>query len=94
MPGPPFCRVFRLNPHIREHRADSVYDSDQLRMRCLEGRDVADVAAELGMTSEQVWYRLHRLMKKLRARAAVFSGEHFSTESIEPPAAEDASRAP
>jgi RNA polymerase sigma factor (sigma-70 family) len=45
-----------------------------LRMRCLEGREVADVAAELGLTPEQVWYRQHRLTKKLHARAAVFTG--------------------
>jgi RNA polymerase sigma factor (sigma-70 family) len=46
-----------------------------LRMRCLEGREVAEVAAELGISSEQVWYRQRRLMKKLRARVAVFTGQ-------------------
>ena len=46
-----------------------------LRMRCLEGRDTVEVAAELGLSSEQIWYRLHRLMKKLQIRVAVFTGE-------------------
>jgi RNA polymerase sigma-70 factor (ECF subfamily) len=46
-----------------------------LRMRFLEGRDTGEMAAELGLSSEQVWYRSHRLMKKLQARAAVFTGE-------------------
>jgi RNA polymerase sigma-70 factor (ECF subfamily) len=45
-----------------------------LQMRLVEGRDVATVAAALGLTPEQVWYRQHRLLKKLRARAAVFVG--------------------
>ena len=48
-----------------------------LQMRCLEGRDVPDVAAELGLSSEQVWYRQRRLMKKLQARVAVFTGQKF-----------------
>jgi RNA polymerase sigma factor (sigma-70 family) len=46
-----------------------------LRMRCLEGREVPEVAAALGLSSEQVWYRQRRLMKKLRARVAVFTGQ-------------------
>jgi RNA polymerase sigma factor (sigma-70 family) len=46
-----------------------------LQMRCLEGREVADVAVELGLSSEQVWYRQRRLMKKLKARVAVFTGQ-------------------
>ena len=49
-----------------------------LQMRCLEGRDVPDVAVELGLTSEQVWYRQRRLMRKLQARVAVFTGQTFS----------------
>lgn len=48
-----------------------------LEMRLLEGRDVAEVATALGITSEQVWYRQHRMMKKLRARMAVFTGGSF-----------------
>lgn len=51
-----------------------------LQMRCLEGRDVAEVAAELGLSSEQVWYRQRRLMKKLKARVAVFTGQALGGE--------------
>lgn len=46
-----------------------------LQMRVLEGREVADVAAELKVTPERVRYRQHRLLKKLKARVAVFTGE-------------------
>jgi RNA polymerase sigma factor (sigma-70 family) len=49
-----------------------------LQMRCLEGREVPEVAAELGLSSEQVWYRQRRLMKKLKTRVAVFTGQSFS----------------
>ena len=45
-----------------------------LEMRLVEGRGVTAVAAALGLTPEQVWYRQHRLLKKLRARAALFVG--------------------
>lgn len=51
-----------------------------LQMRCLEGREVADVARELGLESEQVWYRQRRLLKKLQARAAVFTGREFAED--------------
>ena len=51
-----------------------------LRMRCLEGREVPDVAAELGLTSEQVWYRQRRLMRKLQARVAVFTGQAMGSD--------------
>ena len=50
-----------------------------LKMRCLEGREVADVASELGLSSEQVWYRQRRLLKKLKARVAVFTGQAFAS---------------
>jgi hypothetical protein len=36
---------------------------------------VADVAAELQLSPEQVWYRQYRLLKKLKARMAMFTGE-------------------
>jgi RNA polymerase sigma factor (sigma-70 family) len=52
-----------------------------LRMRCLEGRDVPAVAAELGLTSEQVWYRQRRLMRKLQARVAVFTGQEMGGDA-------------
>ena len=51
-----------------------------LRMRCLEGRDVPEVAAALGLSSEQVWYRQRRLMKKLQARVALFTGQTFGSD--------------
>ena len=37
-----------------------------LQMRVLEGRGVDEVATALGLTPEQVWYRQHRLMGRLR----------------------------
>jgi RNA polymerase sigma factor (sigma-70 family) len=46
-----------------------------LEMRLVEGKDVAEVAAALDLEPEQVWYRQHRLVKKLKARMAVFTGE-------------------
>jgi RNA polymerase sigma factor (sigma-70 family) len=55
-----------------------------LRMRCLEGREVADVASDLGLSSEQVWYRQRRLMKKLRARVAVFTGQNLGGDEDAP----------
>jgi hypothetical protein len=51
-----------------------------LRMRCLEGREVPDVAAELGLSSEQVWYRQRRLMRKLQSRVAVFTGQAMGSD--------------
>ena len=51
-----------------------------LKMRCLEGREVPEVAAELGLSSEQVWYRQRRLLKKLQARVAVFTGQAFAAD--------------
>jgi len=46
-----------------------------LQMRLVEQRDVADVAAELQLSPEQVWYRQYRLVKKLKARMAMITGE-------------------
>jgi RNA polymerase sigma factor (sigma-70 family) len=46
-----------------------------LHMRLLEGRSVADVAAALEITSEQVWYRYHRMLKKLKAQVALYTGK-------------------
>jgi len=61
-----------------------------LRMRCLEGRDVPEVAAALGLSSEQVWYRQRRLMKKLQARVALFTGQTFGSDENAPdPDADD-----
>jgi len=55
-----------------------------LKMRCLEGREVPVVASELGLSSEQVWYRQRRLLKKLRARVAVFTGQSFAADEDDP----------
>lgn len=52
-----------------------------LQMRCLEGRPVPEVASELGLTSEQVWYRQHRLMKKLKTAISVFTGQRSDESS-------------
>ena len=41
-----------------------------LHMRHVEGRDVADVAEELGISPSQVWAREHRLKGKLRKMLA------------------------
>ncbi len=38
-----------------------------LQLRLVEGRSVAEVAQELGLSSEQVWYRYHRARRELRA---------------------------
>ena len=52
-------------------------NAELLQMRLVEQRDVAEVAAALRISPEQVWYRQYRLLKKIRARMAVFSGEPF-----------------
>lgn len=46
-----------------------------LQMRMIDGCDVKEVALALDLTLEQVWYRQHRMLKKLRLRQAAFSGE-------------------
>ena len=51
-----------------------------LHMRLLEGRAVQDVATTLGLTREQVWYRQHRTLKKLRIRFNVYAGRQFDDE--------------
>jgi RNA polymerase sigma factor (sigma-70 family) len=48
-----------------------------LEMRLQEGRNPAEVAAALNMTPQQVWYRQHRLLAKLRARRALYTGDVF-----------------
>jgi RNA polymerase sigma factor (sigma-70 family) len=54
-----------------------------LQMRSVEQRDVAEVAAALDLTREQVRYRHHRMLQKLRARVAVYTGEHFGADRQE-----------
>ncbi len=46
-----------------------------VEMRVFEGRGVADVAAALGLSPEQVRARHYRAMKKLRTRVALYTGE-------------------
>jgi hypothetical protein len=36
-----------------------------LRMRLVEQRSVAEVASELGLSNEQVWYRYHRARRDM-----------------------------
>ena len=48
-----------------------------LKMRFVEDRAVPEVAAALNLTPEQVRVRQHRLLKKLRAMQAVYTGEQF-----------------
>jgi DNA-directed RNA polymerase specialized sigma24 family protein len=48
-----------------------------LRMRLLEDRDVAQVAAVVELSPEQVRYRYHRVLRKLKTYLAVFTGQPF-----------------
>ena len=67
-----------LESVVEELRAQvSEVNYQILRMRLLQGRDVKEVATELKLTSEQVRYRHHRVMRKLRTRLAVFTGERI-----------------
>jgi RNA polymerase sigma factor (sigma-70 family) len=67
-----------LETVLDELRSDvSEENRKLLQMRLVDRRDVAEVAAELGISPEQVWYRQHRLLKKLKARMALFTGEQF-----------------
>ena len=50
---------------LRSSTSDENYQI--LYLRHVEGRDVADVAATLGISSHQVWSREHRMKQKLRA---------------------------
>ncbi len=46
-----------------------------LYMRVFQHRSVTEVAAELGLTLEQVRYRKHRMVQKLRSLAAAYVGD-------------------
>jgi len=46
-----------------------------LQMRFVEACSVSEVATELGLAQAEVRYRQHRLVKKLRRRAAALTGE-------------------
>lgn len=51
-----------------------------LHMRLVDGRSVTDVAKELDLTPEQVRYRHHRVMQKLRSRLAFFAGDSIGSD--------------
>jgi len=46
-----------------------------IQMRLIDRRGVDDVAAELGLTPQQVYTRYHRLTKELRTRVALYTGD-------------------
>lgn len=48
------------------------------RLRSLEGVGVNETAETVGVTSDQIRYRHHRTMKKLKAMAALYLGQEFS----------------
>ena len=45
-----------------------------LQLRLVENRTVAEVAEMLGLSHEQVWYRYHRAVRKLKAIGSAYSG--------------------
>ena len=47
------------------------------RLRSLEGVDVSETAARVGVTANQVRYQHHRTIKKLKAIAALYLGREF-----------------
>lgn len=47
------------------------------RLRSLEGAGVTETAEAVGVTSDQIRYRHHRTMKKLKAIAAVYLGKEM-----------------
>jgi RNA polymerase sigma factor (sigma-70 family) len=51
-----------------------------MQMRLIDQRSVADVAAELNMAPVVVHARQHRILKKLRARVALYTGEPLGCE--------------
>ncbi len=57
-------------------------NSRLLQMRLIEARSVAEVAAALSLTREQVRSRQYRMLRKLRARMAVYTGRHFGEHAV------------
>jgi RNA polymerase sigma factor (sigma-70 family) len=51
-----------------------------LYMRFMENRSVSEVAEALNLKPEQVRYRQHRMLKKLRTRQRLIMGEPFGKE--------------
>ena len=65
-----YCRGERrrLVRHVLGHLEEQVSETNYrlVHLRWMEGQDVPTVAGELGLTSQQVWYRHHRVKKRLR----------------------------
>ena len=59
-----------------------------LHLRMFEGRSVAEVAAELGLTPEQVYSRQHRAIGKLRSMlewgSAQWPGDVSKAPALQP----------
>jgi RNA polymerase sigma factor (sigma-70 family) len=74
----------RLLDRIWGRAAAVLSDSSLLiiQMRLLERRPVAEVAEQLGITREQVWYRYHRARRKLREIGAVLTGDPIPGNSL------------
>lgn len=53
-----------------------------LQMRLIERRRVEEVATELSLEPEQVYARQHRILKKLRARVALYSGGSLGADGL------------
>ena len=69
-PAVAYCRSERrrLVRHVLGHLEEQVSETNYrlVHLRWMEGQDVPTVAGELGLTSQQVWYRHHRVKKQLR----------------------------
>jgi len=50
-----------------------------LQMRLIDRRSVADVAAELNLSPEQVYARQHRMLKDLRTRVTLYTGGNIGS---------------
>ena len=50
------------------------------RLRSLEGIGVSETADRVGITSDQVRYRHHRAMKKLKSIASLYLGREFHSD--------------
>ena len=72
-----------LSTVLAELRSEvSQRNSRLLHMRLIETRSVAEVAAALSLTREQVRSRQYRMLRKLRARMAVYTGRHFGEHAV------------
>ncbi len=64
--------VETLLEDLRDRESDTNYRIVQMRL--LEGRRAPEIAAALGLDAPAVRYRLHRALKKLRLRVALYTG--------------------